>query len=342
MNRGGSEPTVITFIGAGSVVFTRELLADLLRFPELADAHLALHDIDPDRLETAEAIARAVAGTARRRTDDHRHPRPAGGARRRRLRHQHGPGRRHAATRTDFEVPARFGLRQTIADTLGVGGVFRALRTFPVLDGLAARHAEVCPDAWLLNYTNPMAMNVAYLARAPPALKALGLCHSVYWTVARPLRRCVGVPLEEVDLPRRRGQPPGVAAALGARRREPLPAARRADRGRPASCAGGCASTCTAGSATTRPRPASTPREYVPVVPPPRRARSSGCASRSATTSASARRTSRSTRPRARPAARRRAPRARRATRPSTRRRSSTPWSPARSAASTPTSPTTA
>ncbi len=67
----------------------------------------------------------------------------------------------HRATLTDFEVPARFGLRQTIGDTLGIGGIFRALRTFPFLEALAADMAAVCPDAWLLNYTNPMAMNLS-------------------------------------------------------------------------------------------------------------------------------------------------------------------------------------
>src|SRR6185295_6601228 len=103
----------------------------------------------------------------------------------------------HAATVTDFEVPARYGVRQTIADTLGVGGIFRALRTFPVLDRLADGIRAECPDAWLLNYTNPMAMNLQYLGARHPQVKALGLCHSVYWTV-HDLSELVGVPLDEV------------------------------------------------------------------------------------------------------------------------------------------------
>jgi alpha-galactosidase len=98
----------------------------------------------------------------------------------------------------DFEVPAKFGLRQTIADTLGIGGIFRALRTFPVLSGIAEDMAAVCPDAWLLNYTNPMAMNVWWLSRVAPSVKSVGLCHSVYWTVAG-LCEVVGVPLEGTD-----------------------------------------------------------------------------------------------------------------------------------------------
>lgn len=105
----------------------------------------------------------------------------------------------HRATVTDFEVPKRFGVRQTIGDTLGIGGIFRALRTFPMLAGLAADMAEVCPDAWLLNYTNPMAMNLQYLAAVAPRLKAAGLCHSVYWTV-RDLCEIVDVPHEEADV----------------------------------------------------------------------------------------------------------------------------------------------
>jgi alpha-galactosidase len=102
------------------------------------------------------------------------------------------------STRTDFEVPARYGVRQTIGDTLGVGGIFRALRTFPLLKALGQDIAEVCPDAWLLNYTNPMAMNVQYLAEATGLTRVVGLCHSVYWTM-HDLCELLQVPLEEVD-----------------------------------------------------------------------------------------------------------------------------------------------
>ena len=173
----------LTFLGAGSVVFTRELLGDILGFPELADVRIVLHDIDPERLATGEAIARATAAALRV------HPEIVTSLDRRAALDgadyvinsiQVGM---HAATVRDFEVPASFGLRQTIGDTLGVGGIFRGLRTFPVLDGIARDMTEICPNAWLLNYTNPMAMNVAYLAAVAPRLKVLGLCHSVYWTV---------------------------------------------------------------------------------------------------------------------------------------------------------------
>jgi alpha-galactosidase len=190
--------TVIAFLGAGSVVFTRELLADLLSFDELRGVTLALHDIDAERLETAEAIARRTAGQLDAK------PVVTTSLDRRAVLDgadfvinaiQVGM---HAATVRDFEIPAKYGLRQTIGDTLGVGGIFRALRTFPVLDGIARDMRELCPDAWLLNYTNPMAMNIGYLAAVAPQLKAVGLCHSVYWTV-RDLSELLGVPYEEVD-----------------------------------------------------------------------------------------------------------------------------------------------
>ena len=190
--------TVIAFLGAGSVVFTRELLADILSFDELRGVTLALHDIDPERLETAVAIARQTAAQLGAQ------PEITASLDRRRALHdadfvinaiQVGM---YPATVRDFEIPATFGLRQTIADTLGIGGIFRALRTFPVLDGIADDMLEICPDAWLLNYTNPMAMNVAYLAAAKPRLKVAGLCHSVFWTV-HDLGALLGVPLDEID-----------------------------------------------------------------------------------------------------------------------------------------------
>ncbi len=189
--------TRIAFIGAGSVEFTRDLLGDILTFPELASATISLHDIDRERLEAAEAMARwtneAVAASAT--IEAHLDRRAAldgcdhvinmiqvGG---------------HAATLVDFEVPKRHGLRQTIGDTLGVGGIFRALRTIPVMQGIAADMAELCPDAWLLNYTNPMAMLCWATYAGTPVQRVVGLCHSVQWTT-RGLAEIVGVPYEEV------------------------------------------------------------------------------------------------------------------------------------------------
>lgn len=186
----------IAFIGAGSVVFTRQLVADILRFPELAEVTLALHDIDAERLAVAEATARrlndsfgtraTVVATLERRealvdADFVINMIQVGGI---------------EATKADLRIPARYGLRQTIGDTTGVGGVFRALRTFPVLSSLTSDMRAVCPNAWLLNYTNPMAMNVWWASVVAPDIKTVGLCHSVYWT-AHDLAELVGVPVEE-------------------------------------------------------------------------------------------------------------------------------------------------
>jgi alpha-galactosidase len=188
----------IAFVGAGSVVFTRQLLRDIFSMPDLGDVRIALHDIDAERLSVAEALAQ--------RTAERHGVKPQIVAESDRRTALHGSDvvvnmvavGGHGATVTDFEVPERFGLGQTIGDTLGIGGIFRALRTFPLLDALAADMADVCPDAWLLNYTNPMAMNLQYLAAVAPGLKATGLCHSVHWTM-RDLCDLVEVPHEEVD-----------------------------------------------------------------------------------------------------------------------------------------------
>jgi alpha-galactosidase len=191
------KPTIV-IIGAGSVEFTRELLGDILSFPELGSVRFVLHDIDTERLDTAEAIANATARAAGAQPEV-----IATTDRRRALEGadyvinviQVGM---HDATARDFEIPARYGLGQTIADTIGIGGIFRGLRTFPVLAALARDMEQVCPDAWLLNYTNPMAMNVTYLRHVAPRLKVLGLCHSVYWTMIG-LCELVDVPFDEVS-----------------------------------------------------------------------------------------------------------------------------------------------
>ena len=190
-------PPTIVIIGAGSVVFTRDLLGDVFSFPELSDARVVLHDIDPERLETARAIAEATARELGARpgiTAESDRRRALDGADYVINVIQVGM---HEATVLDFEIPARFGLNQTIADTVGIGGIFRGLRTFPVLEAIARDMAEACPDAWLLNYTNPMAMNVSFLHAVAPRLKVLGLCHSVHWTMDG-LCELVGVPLDEV------------------------------------------------------------------------------------------------------------------------------------------------
>ncbi len=189
--------TRIAFIGAGSVVFTKNLLGDILALPALRDVQIALHDIDADRLATADAMARWVARErdAQPRITTHGDRRAAidgadfvinmvqiGG---------------HEATLLDFEIPARYGLRQSIGDTLGVGGIFRTLRTAPHMLALGHEMAQLCPRAWLLNYTNPMAMLCELVYQGTPTQQVVGLCHSVQATV-RDLATIVGVPQEEV------------------------------------------------------------------------------------------------------------------------------------------------
>jgi alpha-galactosidase len=187
----------IVLVGAGSVEFTRNLLGDFLSYPELRDAEIVLHDIDGDRLATAERMARWTAGALGAT------PRISGSLDRREALAgadfvvntiQVGGAR---ATQLDFDVPARFGLRYTINDTINVGGVLRGLRTIPVVLGIAADMAEACPDALLLNYTNPMAMLVRAVDEAI-GTPTVGLCHSVYWTVHR-LAEYLGTPVAEVD-----------------------------------------------------------------------------------------------------------------------------------------------
>ncbi len=187
----------IVFVGAGSVVFTKNLLGDLLAYPELRGAQIALHDIDRDRLETARAMAVHVARElgASPSIGVHLDRREALEGADYVLNMVQIGG--HEATLLDFELPARFGLRQTIADTLGVGGIFRTLRTAPHMLALGREMAELCPSAWLLNYTNPMAMLCWLVYAGTPTANVVGLCHSVQFTVAD-LSELVGVPDDEV------------------------------------------------------------------------------------------------------------------------------------------------
>jgi len=187
----------IALIGAGSVIFTQSLLGDLFSFPELADCTVALLDTDAGRLRTAETMARQLSAqlVPRARIE-------ATLDRREALRGadyvintiQVGG---YDATRIDFDIPNRHGLRQTIADTLGIGGIFRALRTIPVLLDICRDIEELCPQALLLNYTNPMAMLCMAVHRASPQIAVVGLCHSVQDT-SKMLAGYLDVPYEEL------------------------------------------------------------------------------------------------------------------------------------------------
>ena len=188
----------ITFIGAGSTVFAKSLLGDIFVFPELADATICLFDIDADRLRVSERAARALAAsldaqpqieatTDRRRALDGAdyaiNMIQVGG---------YKPG-----TVIDFEIPKKYGLRQTIADTLGIGGIMRGLRTIPVLLDICRDMEELCPGVTFLNYTNPMAINCWAVSRAS-TINTVGLCHSVQST-ASTLCFDIGAPADEVN-----------------------------------------------------------------------------------------------------------------------------------------------
>ncbi len=172
----------ITFMGAGSTVFARSVLGDCICTDAFRGMDIALYDIDRRRLEESETILSAI---------NRAHGNPAV------IRTFCGPERRLEAldgadfvvnaiqvggyepcTVTDFEIPKKYGLRQTIADTLGIGGIMRGLRTIPVLESFARDMERACPNAWFLNYTNPMSILTGYMLRYT-GVKTVGLCHSV-------------------------------------------------------------------------------------------------------------------------------------------------------------------
>ncbi|KAB8145932.1 alpha-glucosidase/alpha-galactosidase [Chloroflexia bacterium SDU3-3] len=188
----------IAFLGAGSTVFARNLLGDIFSFPELADSTISLYDIDAARLRTSEVVAgnmaRAAGGRATiQATQDRR--RALDGADYAICMIQVGGYR--PSTVVDFEIPKKYGLRQTIADTLGIGGIMRGLRTIPVLLDMCRDMEEVCPDVTFLQYVNPMAMNCWAIGRATK-IRTVGLCHSVQNT-AEELSRDIGVPVDEIN-----------------------------------------------------------------------------------------------------------------------------------------------
>jgi alpha-galactosidase len=175
----------VTFIGAGSVEFTRNVATDLCSSPEFRGGlHFALYDISAERLAHAERLVRrisdqtgaeaTVSATADRRA-------ALSGASYVINEVQVGG---YAATRADFDIPARYGVRQTIGDTLGIGGIFRGLRTIPVVLDLARDMLDVCPDAYLLSYSNPMAMLPWAVYEGTGFSRVYGLCHSVRDTQA--------------------------------------------------------------------------------------------------------------------------------------------------------------
>ena len=171
--------TKLTFMGAGSTVFAKNVLGDCILTPEIGALEVALYDIDTVRLEDSrlmlENINKKYNGKLKITAYTNRLEALSGADF---VVNAIQVGGYEPCTVTDFEVPKKYGLRQTIADTLGIGGIFRALRTIPVLEEFAEDMHKVCPNALFLNYTNPMAMLTGYMLRYLD-LNAIGLCHSV-------------------------------------------------------------------------------------------------------------------------------------------------------------------
>lgn len=188
----------ITFLGAGSTVFARNLLGDILSFPELQESTITLFDIDPERLQTSQVVAERTAQAMGA------HPKIESTVERRAALEgadyaisMFQIGGYKPGTVIDFEIPKKYGLRATIADTLGVGGIMRGLRTIPVMLEMCREMEELCPQIEFLNYVNPMAINTWAVNRASP-IKTVGLCHSVQGT-AMQLAEDIGVPYEEIN-----------------------------------------------------------------------------------------------------------------------------------------------
>ena len=173
----------ITFMGAGSTVFCKNVLGDSMLSPALCDAEIALYDIDPERLEDSYLLITTLnkninegRATVKKYLGVENRKDALRGAKF--VVNAIQVGLYDPCTIIDFEIPKKYGLRQTIGDTLGIGGIFRGLRTIHVMKEFAADIEEVCPDAWFLNYTNPMAILSGYMQRYTN-VKTIGLCHSV-------------------------------------------------------------------------------------------------------------------------------------------------------------------
>ena len=171
--------TRVAFLGAGSTIFAKNVLGDCILTPGIPDLSISLHDIDPVRLDDSKRMIENIArNTGRHVSVDALLDRRASLRGADFVVNAIQVGGYEPCTVTDFEIPKKYGLRQTIADTLGIGGIFRALRTLPVMEEFARDVAEICPDALFINYSNPMARLSGYLQRFTP-VRAIGLCHSV-------------------------------------------------------------------------------------------------------------------------------------------------------------------
>jgi len=183
----------ITFLGAGSSVFAKNLLGDCMTVPALQDFEIALFDIDHDRLKDSERMLKNVKRNLGSTVEINSYTNRKDALRNAKyVINAIQVGGYEPSTVIDFEIPKKYGLRQTIADTVGIGGIFRSLRTIPVMMDFAKDMEEVCPDAWFLNYTNPMAALTGSMLRYTN-IKTVGLCHSV--------QGCAHGLLESLDMP---------------------------------------------------------------------------------------------------------------------------------------------
>lgn len=188
----------IVFMGAGSCTFAKNVLGDAMMCPSLHDSEIALYDIDSERLQDSQRMLENLnvnvnEGRAKIKSYLGIPNRKAALKGANYVINAIQVGRYKPSTLIDFEIPKKYKLRQTIADTLGIGGIFRALRTIPVMLDFAHEMERVCPDAWFINYTNPMAMNTGALLRGT-SIRSVGLCHSV--------QGCLRWLLEILDLPK--------------------------------------------------------------------------------------------------------------------------------------------
>lgn len=187
-------------MGAGSTVFAKNVLGDCMCTPSLQNATIALYDIDENRLKESEMMLKNI----NQNCNDNRATIISYLDRKEALRgakyvvNAIQVGGYDPCTITDFEIPKKYGLRQTIADTLGIGGIFRGLRTIPVVLDFAKDMEEVCPDAWFLNYTNPMSMITLAMLKATK-IRTVGLCHSVQ-VCASSLLEGTGLDIKEEEL----------------------------------------------------------------------------------------------------------------------------------------------
>jgi len=191
--------TKLTIIGAGSAVFTKNIVTDLLSLDAFKNMEISLQDIDPVRLKASHELLNAISkklNASPKITSYTDRRKSLVGANFVQTTIQVGGYK--PSTVIDFEIPSQYGLKQTIADTLGIGGIMRALRTIPVLLDIAKDVMEICPKAIWLQYVNPMCANMIAINKSFPGIKTLGLCHSVQGT-AEMLAEDLGENIEDID-----------------------------------------------------------------------------------------------------------------------------------------------